>query len=319
MIIGNFNALELMRKRLNYEGGNDQRNRMIKDKRKSLNKAIMYSYQGARVQRIGDPIVAGALMNPDQLSQDYDEKILSIGFEYNYQPGDVFEWINTGTKWLIYLQDLTELAYFRGNARKCSYEISWEDKDGNTKTTYAAIVGPKETSIKSIQKSNFNIDLPNYTLHLLLPNKEYVLDYFQRYSKFYLKGMNEYGSKICWEVEAIDSITTPGILEIYATENYANRFEDDIENGIVGGLIVESTIEEEVSEIVGDTFIKPKMTYTYTYQGKENANWLFDNTLPIETVINEKEITIKWIKTYSGQFDLCYGNAKKTIVIESLF
>jgi hypothetical protein len=29
------------------------------------------------------------------------------------------------------LQDLTELAYFRGDIRKCSYEIKWEDEDGN--------------------------------------------------------------------------------------------------------------------------------------------------------------------------------------------
>ena len=38
--------------------------------------------------------------------------------------------MNTGTKWLVYLQDLTELAYFRGDIRKCSYDVSWIDENG---------------------------------------------------------------------------------------------------------------------------------------------------------------------------------------------
>lgn len=44
-----------------------------------------------------------ALMNPNKLKPDYDEKIISIPFEYDFNSGDVFEWLNTGTFWLIYL------------------------------------------------------------------------------------------------------------------------------------------------------------------------------------------------------------------------
>lgn len=32
--------------------------------------------------------------------------------------------MNTGTKWIIYLQDLTELAYFKGEIRRCNYTVS---------------------------------------------------------------------------------------------------------------------------------------------------------------------------------------------------
>jgi hypothetical protein len=39
---------------------------------------------------------------------------------------------------------MTELAYFRGDIRKCSYEISWTDEAGEH-TTYAAVRGPVET------------------------------------------------------------------------------------------------------------------------------------------------------------------------------
>ena len=119
--IAGINALA---KYLYAAGGPAQQSRMITDKRKTLDRVIKYSYQGAFIQRIGEKTKpAPALINPNKLKQDYDDKILSIGFEYNFQPGDIFEWCQTGTYWLIYLQDLTELAYFRGDIRNCSYQI----------------------------------------------------------------------------------------------------------------------------------------------------------------------------------------------------
>jgi hypothetical protein len=81
---------------------------------------------------------------------DYDDKILSIGFESNFKPGDIFEWCNTGTHWIIRLQDLQELAYFRGDIRRCDYTIAWEDSKGKVQRTYAAIRGPVETKINYI-------------------------------------------------------------------------------------------------------------------------------------------------------------------------
>jgi len=74
--------------------------------------------------------------------------------------------------------------------------------------------------------------------------------------------------------------------------------EDDVEAGIVGGLI--PPVEEIISDIEGETFIKPRKTYNFKYIGTENATWIFDNSLPIEVTINDKEISIKWLKTYSG-------------------
>jgi hypothetical protein len=59
---------------------------------------------------------------------DYDDKILSIPFNAGFKIGDIFEWVNTGTYWLVELQDLEELAYFRGEIRKCTYEIAWTDE-----------------------------------------------------------------------------------------------------------------------------------------------------------------------------------------------
>ena len=100
------------------DGVTGQQERMIRDKRKTLSRALLYSYQAAYVKKLyddNDTIERRALINPDKVKQDYDEKIISIGFESNFKTGDIFQWLGTNTYWLIYLQDLTELAYFRGN------------------------------------------------------------------------------------------------------------------------------------------------------------------------------------------------------------
>jgi hypothetical protein len=86
--------------------------------------------------------------------------------------------LGTGTHWLVYLQDLTELAYFRADIRKCNYQISWEDDKGNVKSTWIALRGPVETTINSLSKHGVNIDTPNHSLHILMPKNKDTLQYF---------------------------------------------------------------------------------------------------------------------------------------------
>ena len=307
--------------RLNHQGGNLQQNRMIKDKRRSLDRALVYSYQGADVRKIdstSDDYVR-ALINPNKLKQDYDDKIISVGYEHHFECGDIFEWKGTETYWLIYLQDLTELAYFRGDIRKCSHQINWEDENGKH-STYAAIRGPVETKINYIQKHGISVDTPNYSLNILLPKTAYTLSYFQRYNKFYLAD-DEF--KICWRIEAIDWLSMPGILEINAVEYYANEFEDNLENGTVGTLKTEpinpnnSFIEDTIT---GETFIKPKKEYEYEYIGNLVGKWSVKENYPIQLIQDGKKVKLRWLNTYSGQFDLIYADCfKKTIVVQSLF
>ena len=315
-----------MSKQLNYHGGYFQQSREIRDKQKSLQKALLYSYQGAFVRKyypegeVGETV--RALINPNKLKQDYDDKIISIGFEHEFHTGDIFEWVDTNTYWLIYLQETTEVAYFRGDIRKCRYKISW--KDGNEiKSTFAAVRGPVETKINYIQKHGVSIDTPNYSLSILMPLNDNTLKQFKRYSKFYLQN-TEGEDKVCWRVEATDYISTPGILEVTAVEYYANEIEDDIENGVVGGLIEEiknpNTLDIEET-IVGETFIKPKTTNRYYFNGSLLAEWsVKGKNLPLKIEkIDEYTLDIFWDSTYSGQFILSYGDYEKTIIIESLF
>lgn len=313
--------------RLRFIGGNRQQERMIKEKRRTLDHAVWNSYQAAEVVKVDadykKPV--RALINPNKLKQDYDDKIISVGYEYDFKCGDVFEWLGTNTHWLIYLQDLTELAYFRGDIRRCSYEINWEDENGKH-STYAAVRGPVETKINYIQKHQISIDTPNYSLNLLLPRTEENLKYFKRYQRFYLQDEEADVEKKCWRVEAIDWISTPGILEIAAVEYYINETEDDVENGVVGGLITKqenpNTPEVEIT-IQGETFIKPKKTYTYTYTGAIVAEgWKIDKKYPITIATDKKDnrvAYIMWDNTFSGQFEISYGDIIKTIVVESLF
>ena len=306
--------------RMRQAGGNRQQERMIKDKRRSLDHAVWNSYQAAEVVKTDatDKKPVRALINPNKLKADYDDKIISVGYEYNFQVGTVFEWLGTKTYWLVYLQDLTELAYFRGDIRKCTYQIAWEDEDG-LHSTYAAVRGPVETRINFIQKHGISVDTPNHSLSILMPKNEDTLNYFKRYKKFYLQGDNT-----CWRVEATDWISTPGILEVVAVEYYANETEDDIDNGIVGGLvpIAQDPNSSEADIIVGNTFIKVKGTYDFEFTGSAVDSWNIDKKYPVQFKVdkdNPKKISLAWVASYSGQFELAYGPYKKTIIVESLF
>lgn len=340
---GIMHAVACQAYRLRKNGGEFQQHRMIFDKKRSLDRALLYSYQACNIKRvyslredadnyneIDDPLnytpkICRALINPDKLKMDYDDKVLSVPFENLYQPGDIFEWLGTGTYWLIRLQELNEVAYFRGDIRKCSYQISWEDEDG-VHSSYVAVRGPVETKINYIQKHQISVDTPNYSLNIYMPRTKSALKYFRRYSKFYLQGMDEGSPQVCWRVEATDWISSPGILELTAVEYYINETEDDLEQGLVGKLKTEPINPNSWSTetlIEGETFIKPKTQVNYKFKGILNGNWSIDtNKYPVVWKVNPNdpsEIAVMWNNSYHGQFEISYGNVRKTIVVESLF
>ena len=323
-----FQGINLMSKRLSLRGGFPQQNRMIKDKRWTLDHAVKYSYQGAKIRHTEweDKEEAPALINPDKTKQSYDDKIVSVGYEYNYKPGDVFDWVNTESKWIIYLQDLTELAYFRGEIRRCNYTVSWLDQNKNIHKQYLAVRGPVETKINFIQKNGISVDEPNHSLDILMTKTPEALEYFRRYAKFYLGNIEDKDKNTCWRVEATDSISMPGILSVTAVEYYANETVDDVENKLVNGLIIEPVnpnTDQIEATIQGETFIKPKKEYKYFYRGDSVATpeWSIEgNKVPVYFVSKEgKTVVIKWDSSYSGQFILKCGTISKTIVVESLF
>ena len=324
---------EMMRKRLEWQGGIAQEDRMIKDKWRTLLRVLKYSYQAcdiALAQAQQEVLVEGAepeypivraLINPDKNKQDYDDKILSVDYIHQFKPGDVFEWKNTGTHWIIYLQQLTEDAYFRGEIRRCRYKIKFKDEDGNICYTYAAIRGPVETQIDSIQKNQERIDKPNLSLNILMPRNEVTIKAFDRYKEFILDGR-------CWKVKAVDPISMTvdrqGVLEVNAQEDYINEVTDDEINEIKDGLIVEPDEPTPNSEINGETFIKPAIPEIYSVDIDGGTWCIKENNVPVDIEpIDNKSVQVTWKKMTSGQFTLVWNSGsdtyEKVIVVESLF
>lgn len=326
--------LEMMRKRFEWQGGIHQEDRMIRDKQRTLHRALLYSYQAASIEMVqknsevleldpsGVDVDMGifgevrALINPDKVKQDYDDKIVSIDYEHGYEPGDVFEWKKTGTQWIIYTQEITEDAYFRGEIRRCRYKIRFKDQNGNWCATYAAIRGPVETQINSIQKNQERIDVPNLSLNILMPRNEKTLHAFDRYSEFIFAGK-------CWRVEAPDSISMKNIIEVNAEENYWNDTTDDLEKEMKDGLVFEPADPTPDSKIIGETFIKPKIAATYSVDVTDGEWKILEDVPACLRATGNQTATVTWNKTTSGQFTLQWvkGNdvREKVVVVESLY
>ena len=321
---------------LNNMGGHAQQERMIYDKKRSLDRALKYSYQGADIKRIdteADEQPCRALINPNKLKPEYDEKVVSCNWEYGLTPGTVFKWLGTDTYWLIYLQDLTELAYFRGEIRKCLYSISWamenDEGEAEVKTVRAAVRGPVETKIDTVAKNGVNFDTPNYSLEILIPSSKEALEYFRRYATFYVDGDPDGGPNVCWRVQAVDWLSMPGVISIIAEKYYTNS-KDDTTKLPNYDKIVKKLEQQKAQEmvpfvmnpIIGEGFIKPKTAYTYVCE--EEGKWeIISNSktpLPLEMVQKDaKTLQIKWNKFYSGQFTIRRGASEKTVVVETLY
>ena len=309
--------LELMKIRAKALNNDRQIERMVRDKLKSLHRSLLYSYQSAWIQKVGSEEKNRALINPDKIKFDYDEKIVSIDPKWEYKPGDVFEWKNTGTYWLILKQELTEIAYFRGNCRRCQAVEVLNKETGETETYWMAIRGPVETKINTIQKSGIVADVPNLTINAYVTKNDKTVKYFDRYQRFAFAGRY-------WKVTAPDSISTPGILEFTAEEDYDCKHDD---------LIVEIVdpnppVEEFVNNIIGETFIYPlsSMIYSTTYPINgatwsvklTNENKDIDDVLEYE-ILDDGNIKITWTAMVSGSFEIHYGDLTRTIIVQSLF
>ena len=312
------NNLEMMRKRLNYEGGS-QEGRMIKDKYNTFKKALSYSYQAVNVCKLGEEDVRKALINPDKNKQDYDDKILSIDYAFGYNPGDIFLWVGTNTYWLIYLRELTEDAYLRAEIRRCKYQLQWINEEKELVNTWAYIRGPVETKINFIQKNGLSVDTPNWTLELYVPaTEENIAKFKDRYATFMFDGKS-------WEVQVSDSVSMEGVLQVIALEHYVNETLDNVEEGIEDYFEVIPVLPETGTEymILGNTFIKPLFSEEYVAE-KPGGEWsILEPNRPIALDRNGEKLKLTWTAMTSGQFTLQYTidgeTYQKIVAVESLF
>jgi hypothetical protein len=197
-----------MKARLNYRGGKNQNDRMIADKEWSLNKALLYSYQSATAVIYGGDGKEQhfrCLINPNKITMEDDDKMLSIPFEdidlnapmvegqktsdakvpIDVKVGSVIGWKENGTHWIVYMQYMQEIAYFRGLMREC-------DKEpldlGNGVKRWVYIKGPSEKTIDWNKATNFMFNSLNYTLEMYVSKDSETEQYFHRFKKIIYRG-----------------------------------------------------------------------------------------------------------------------------------
>ena len=317
-------ALENMKTRLNYAGGTAQIARMNADKLKSLKKAMTASYQAATAI-LADGRQFKCLINPDKIKNTYDNKILSIPFEdiclnapkkgktsegivpINLKAGDVFTWKENGSQWLIYLQRLEETAYFRSEIRKCNKIV-----EINGKKYHVYVRGPEQLTIEW-QKGNLEMfNKENYTLLMYITKNEETLDYFHRFTRIEIDGLP-------WEVQAVDTIATEGIIEVSLKETYRNSIEKEVEKD-------KEEVQPEKKDIYieGPSVVYPYEEYEYKIIGIEGGIWeISANKAKIIGENNQTTIKIEITSGRSGNFILKYNKEgldaiELPITIESL-
>lgn len=312
------NNLNLMKMRAHHANNDRQHNRMILDKKRSMHRALLYSYQAAWIKKDTDPEAewVRALINPDRVKFDYDEKIVSVDWEYNFHSGDTFEWgKGTGSHWIILKTEDTELAYLRANCRRCQYLTAIDPETHEEFGQWAAIRGPVETKINVIQKSGIAADIPNLTLDIYMADTEQNRRTFERYKRFTFDGRY-------WKVQAPDFISTPGIYEIQAEEDYECTGDE-----MFVKVEQPEPLPADVNEILGDISIKPTEEHYYYMKMPVDGEWSITlpatNNKEIDDVLDYKvvgnRLKVTWTLLRSGSFILHYGDYEKTVLVESLF
>lgn len=321
-------SLETMRKRLNYVGGTSQQSRMIEDKLKSLKKAYLYSYQGGTtiiIQQNDEELHFRCLMNPDKISFEANKMMLSIPFEdicinkptlgviqVPISCGDTFIWAETHTKWLVTLQHLTELAYFRADVRKCfphPLEI-----DG-TKYWFSSL-GENEEILEWNKHNLQEWNKLNYTRTLYLKRNEQTLNYFKRFK--IIKIPNIQGELESWEVQAVNPNSTDDVLIVHIKEYFENRFDDlnvEIQNK-----------QQENNELNEDLVTYPYEKICITIKEIENAKFNILNAtkgLQFELKVQKNNdgtltLLVNLLTGNTGSFDVTYNDTIiRHVVIKS--
>lgn len=322
-------SLAGMKRRLTYYGGAAQQDRMIRDKLWSMLSATKYSYQAARFMKYPeyDKEVVG-LFNPVVQNLDYDTKMISTPFTSGYKVGDVVRWQNTQTLWIIYTQNLTELAYFRGNTRRCDYMIQWVDGNRKLCETPMSVVGPsmpdKTRMINGMMAGSFNV--PSGNLVCLVTDNDVNRGYFHQDQTFLIQGIG-------YRVTQLDYISMPGVLQINATEYPVNKIEDDVEEDITNAWNIRPIIPEYNSDygIEGPIAIKPYQEAKFEALVKGGTWFILENReggkqLPakfVEYNITQKVVHVYWDAPYRGSFTILYElpdgtRYQRHVLVESL-
>lgn len=290
-------SLSTLQKRIDWLGG-DQLQRINKQKLRSLLWALRNDYNSRTIKVLPSEKTFQALINLDNLKPDYDRKIISVPFDAGLEPGDVFECVDDETKWMVYLPHLTETAYFHADIIRCRYQLEVND------TVYNVYFqGMTETDVPWRIKRGTNFNELNWSGTIFIKNNEETKDYFNRFTKIKIDGKP-------YEVQVVDCISVPGIIELEVLEDFTNTVKD----------LPSITISEIDNNILGKDNVEPKEKVNYMIQEaliSPDAQWEIEENDNVTIIDSNQEYCSIFVGAdATGNFILSYGDYSKVITIK---
>lgn len=214
--------LDLYRKRQVAYGGSSSIDKLDYRNKQLFNRALQESFNAEEV--VLNNKDWRALILEDKLTLELDQKWVGMPLESNLKPGDVIHVKRNDVRWIMVQTDLSERSFCRCVGKRCVTEITWRDEDDNVHSSWAALRGPTETSIKTEARKHILFDQGNEKVALWLPDTPETKS-LRRYKHIMVKGET-------WEIASVDYLTTPGILELNLVEAQDNRDLDNTSLGI---------------------------------------------------------------------------------------
>lgn len=234
--------------------------------------------------------------------------------------GDVIYWQENKTYWLVYLQKLEETAYFRADLRRCRHQIKLD----TGKKYWAYVRGPIENNLNWVSANGINLNQLNYTLTAYVTSNAETKAYFKRFKTVSFNDQT-------WEVQATDSISTPGIITVALKEKANNTIETDIDVAVSKAEQTETPREPTTLDmtIYGLQTVYPYEVHTYTVYNDNNdtgGRWIIRNASRDNLVKLSNEtglsVDVYIVSGKRGSFTLVYqkdfSEASMDITIESL-
>lgn len=279
-------GLDRMRKRASFNGYDVRDKLNVKGKFNSFKDALRSSYQAENITFKGHK--CRCLINPDKIKENYDQKEISINSKYGMKNGDVFCWDRTNTHWLVYLQELSEEAYFRASIRRCDYQI-----DVNEHKYWIYLRGPVETALVWRQKHQIETNELNYSIMFYIEKNEETVEFFKRFKVVKFDGNN-------WRVSTTDKYSQQGIMEVYLEEYYNNPIED----AMIEPVVIEP--DKRHPYIDGPQFVRPFDTnIVFSIVGLTNGKF----------VINSDKVKINNMSKTQCNLDILTGKAGSFTII----
>ena len=330
--------LDLYRKRQVAYGGSSSIDKLDYRNKQLFNRALQESFNAEEV--VLNNKDWRALILEDKLTLELDQKWIGMSLESNLKPGDVIYVKRNDTRWIMVQTDLSERSFCRCVGKRCVTEITWRDEDDNVHSSWAALRGPTETSIKTEARKHILFDQGNEKVALWLPDTPETKS-LRRYKHIMVKGET-------WEIASVDYLTTPGILELNLVEAQDNRdldntslgiardnkftftnvFDKDLDFQLNTYISLEPYLTKDgvdITEEKESEFIFTCYPDTYTYDEvhlgvsfSELGNYHITIGYPNMKMVKEYDIEIKQYDTEEESYYLIKGNSIIRPLVNSL-